>query len=298
MDYSPITENDIQERFNSLPDHIQDLLSSEQIGRLVSQIGKSHFLGKEKVETLEQVVTLILLGFVNLRDLKQELSEQLFLNYAHTVALAKELQVEIFSPIRGDLEQIYEPIEAEGYEVSDGGELGETPNREPNDGSFTVPVEEDGGDENKPLILHEETSTKPASTVGESKFGDLSKAFSFFRPKADTAGSASPTPAKVETPKDEKRTVHYSELRTPITPFGQPSGSDFISLEAFGRSDLKPISVKEQPATKPQLDTINPTVKTPETAPGAPMAGQVANTNEPTPLGVTLEGNQIDLRTF
>ncbi len=111
MNYSLITPEILEKRLKSLPSHIQEITTSEQVERLVMQIGRSHYLSRDKVQILQQMVALVLLGIMNLRDLKNELSEKLFLNYTHTVALAHELDEEIFNPIRGDLEQIYTPIE-------------------------------------------------------------------------------------------------------------------------------------------------------------------------------------------
>ena len=281
MDYSLITEEIITERFESLPPHFQELLSSEQVEKLVTQIGKSHFLGREKIEILTQLVSLILLGFINLRDLRQELSERLFLNYANTVSLAKELETEIFNPIRNDLEQIYEPIEA--AEAEEGGVVDSVDEAEQariaeEGGSFTIPVIADGETDSspKPLIIQNEPQVHPAAKVGASKFGDLSKAFSFFRAKPK---DEAPRAASIEVPKeppkspDEKRVVHYTELRTPLTPFGDPAKADFINLEAFG----KPVDAvtKNAPAT----------VALAEPKPDAPKS-------EP---GVFVEGNRIDL---
>lgn len=309
MDYSLITEEAVEERFASLPDHIQTLLASEQPARLVTQIGKSHFLGREKVEGLQQIVTLILLGFVNLRDLKQELSEQLFLNYTNTVSLAKELEAEIFAPIRNELEQIYEPVEAGSAEETP--EVPETavptPIEEPADGSFTIPVSEVTAPD-APLMLHSERSVASAS-VGQGKFGDLSKAFSFFRPKVQAAerlvAAAVEVPKAISEKRDDKKVVHYTELRTSITPFGQPE-DDFINLESFDRASgekpttPKPVSIEEQPAApKPIIDAVS---KAPEKT-----AAEATPTPAPAPIpvpattpteNVTLDGNRIDLRAL
>lgn len=294
MDYSLITEEAINERFESLPEHIQELITTEQVEKLVSQIGKSHFLGRDKVEILEQIVTLILLGFINLRDLKQVLSEHLFLNYAHTIALAKELQTEIFAPIRGDLEQIYEPLEVGQAEVaSEEADTGEDPKAIQDDGSFDIPVEEEGGDEEgKPLILHEGVSVEAAGAT-QGKFGDLSKAFSFFRQKKQEGSNL--VTAKIESPKsDEKKTVHYSELRTPVTPFSEPAGSGFINLEAFG----KPLSVQEQATTpKPGVDAISPIAIQTPTEEKEVKPQIIAPIKTAPEAGVTLEGNKINLRS-
>lgn len=239
MNYSLITPDILEKRLGSLPAHIQELATSEQVEKLVMQIGRSHYLSRDKVQTLQQMVGLVLLGVMNLRDLKGELSEKLFLNYAHTVALTHELDEELFNPIRTDLEQIYTPLEEEvaAREVAAPEEPIEQ-EIEPLTEEAPIISEETEA----PVIIHKEISVNAQDPNRATKFADLSKSFSFFR--KEEAGA--PAAARVETAetkpaengtifeklkKEEKKVVNYNELKTPVAePFGS---SDFINLEAF-----------------------------------------------------------------
>lgn len=275
MNYSLITPEILEKRLKSLPSHIQEITTSEQVERLVMQIGRSHYLSRDKVQILQQMVALVLLGIMNLRDLKNELSEKLFLNYTHTVALAHELDEEIFNPIRGDLEQIYTPIEEETV-IEEVGEP-EKPLSE-----IKTFVEEDieplpESEVGEPVIIHKENMVAPLDPNRATKFADLSKSFSFFRKEETQA----PATARVETTektetvspikqvinkikKEEEKTINYNELKTPVSePF---SNSDFINLEAF-----------DVPHTNP-INTFNP--------PKEHRAEETA----------VLQGNHIDLR--
>ncbi len=261
MNYSLITPEILEKRLKSLPSHIQEITTSEQVERLVMQIGRSHYLSRDKVQILQQMVALVLLGIMNLRDLKNELSEKLFLNYTHTVALAHELDEEVFNPIRGDLEQIYTPIEEEVATE----EVGEP---EKPISEIKTFVEEDvsplpDSEAGEPVIIHKENMVAPLDPNRATKFADLSKSFSFFRKEEVQA----PTTARVETTektevvspikqvinkikKEEEKTINYNELKTPVSePF---SSSDFINLEAFDVPHPNPINVassaKEQKA--------------------------------------------------
>lgn len=271
MNYSLATPEILEKRLKSLPSHIQEIVTSEQIERLVMQIGRSHYLSRDKVQILQQMVALVLLGVMNLRDLKQEMSEKLFLNYAHTVALAHELDEEIFNPIRGDLEQIYTPLEEEvateevgapEKPISEIKTFTETGDFEP------LPDSEIG----EPVIIHKENMVAPLDPNRATKFADLSKSFSFFRKEEAQA----PATARVETEpispikqvinkikKEEEKTINYNDLKTPISePF---SNSDFINLEAFDTPRPTPINLTN-PADKIEAKTA------------------------------TLQGNHIDLR--
>jgi hypothetical protein len=272
MNYSLATPEILERRLKSLPSHIQEIVTSEQIERLVMQIGRSHYLSRDKVQVLQQMVALVLLGVMNLRDLKQEMSEKLFLNYAHTVALAHELDEEIFNPIRGDLEQIYTPLEEEVATEEVGAP--EKPLSEiktfVESGDFEPLPDNEVGE---PVIIHKENMVAPLDPNRATKFADLSKSFSFFR-KEEAPISAT---ARVETEsvspikqvinkvkKEEEKTINYNELKTPISePF---SNSDFINLEAFDAPRPAPINL-----INPSTDILE--IKT-----------------------ATLQGNHIDLR--
>jgi hypothetical protein len=265
MNYSLITPEILENRLKSLPSHIQEIVTSEQIERLVMQIGRSHYLSRDKVQVLQQMVALVLLGVMNLRDLKQEMSEKLFLNYAHTVALAHELDEEIFNPIRGDLEQIYTPLEEEVATEEVGAP--EKPISEIKTfveaGDFEPLPDNEVGE---PVIIHKENMVAPLDPNRATKFADLSKSFSFFRKEEIQA----PATARVETTKkteipspikqvinkikkEEEKTINYNELKTPVSePF---SNSDFINLEAFDTPHTTSIGSINQPTEKKEAET-------------------------------------------
>ena len=104
------------------------------------------------------------------------------------------------------------------------------------------------GNEAKPLIIHRENTTQTTKPSGGSK--SFSMPFGFFK-KTGQLGENPPSPvrARVETPKESKRTVHYSELRTPLSPF-QNDGS-FIDT---GKSDF--VAKKTEQSPIPIANTI------------------------------------------
>jgi len=309
MYYSLLTEDILLKRFESLPSHIQNIVSSEQAEKLISQIGKSHYLSKEKVQTLEQIVALILMGFVHLRNLKREISDKLFLNYDHTVALSNDLEQELFREIRGDLDQIYTPIEEDvsSHETSEENLVSEPTTQEmlpektedADNTEINIPIREEKvsvqkpKDKNSPFMLVEE-KTPEEETRGESSFKDFSKSFSFFAPKEDSSAK-SPVRARVETPKD-KKVVHYSELRSPTSIFDR--GAGFINLkkpekegapenkgDGVGVTEikLKPNFLKTEKETE-----TNPIV----------LKQEKNQTKDRAEKEVGIDGNKIDLRNI
>jgi len=269
MDYSLLTEEILLKRLDSLPDHIQELVSSEQAQKLVVQIGKSHYMNREKIEVLEQIVTLILMGFIHLRNLKREISDRLFLNYDHTIALANDLDQELFREIRLDLEQIYTPVEEEISNQKTAREGTETekfiPEKElSGDAEIVIPIHEEIArplNENGPFMLVEEKFVTGETEKRGGKFKDFSKAFSFFSPK-QLSESTSPVRARVETPK-EKKVIHYSELRSPISVFDR--SGDFIDLKLSKKTETpqaldKKLGIRPKDSAPSTMNSSEPNI--------------------------------------
>ncbi|HDH31293.1 MAG TPA: hypothetical protein ENH26_00790 [Candidatus Wolfebacteria bacterium] len=113
MNYSLLTEQQFQKRFNSLPENIKDVLTSENNAETIRRICQSHYLKKEKTLMIEQLIGLVLLGFVPLDKMSQEISENLHLDNKNSNDIADEFDRKIFTPIRDDLEKNYTPLEQE-----------------------------------------------------------------------------------------------------------------------------------------------------------------------------------------
>lgn len=109
MDYSLITEQQAQKRYDSLPDKIRSVLDSESNVMAVGQICRQHHLDDERILMINQLITMILLGFVSANDFRQEVMDNLHLNYQHSNDIAKEVHEKIFAPIRGEIDKIYSP---------------------------------------------------------------------------------------------------------------------------------------------------------------------------------------------
>lgn len=252
MDYSLLTEDLFTKRFNSLPEHLQEILESEQTAKLIMQIGKSHYLSREKILTLKQLVALVLLGFLDTRGFRTELTERLYLNFEHATALTNEISAELFNPVKSDLAQIYMPPEEEIAQRNAFGassfestfaELShpaEKPQKQPVPlSSFSgggVPQAGQGHEEggSAPLVIHEARGAERGDS--QASFKDFSKSFSFFAQKITPKEiQNTPVTAKVEAPKSE-RVVHYGAFSSSPSA---PRGNTFINLEAFGGSTLQ-----------------------------------------------------------
>lgn len=276
IDYSLIDEEKMRARLEVLPSNVRNVLESEEIQKTIQRIGREHFLDAERVTVLKQLTALGLLGFVSLGELSQEISDNLPLNQTHSKELAEELMAAVFDPVKKDLERIYEPATQSKAEEETSAAIPLTAFGEEKPRPIVrVGVEAEKPAEGKPLIIHQkETPTEER----EKPFKGLEFPFGFFGKEGEPAPSE-PVKVRVEGPtsrlsqplikKEEKRVVHYSELRTPLAPFQKPE--EIINLETFGR---KPQEVKA-PA-----EVVPPKNAAPETKPQPKIEGNVVDLRE------------------
>lgn len=313
MDYSIFTDNLIQERLENVPGNLREILESGSAVRAVRQIARIHYLDEQRTLILEQLIALTMLGFISLDELSLEISERLRLNYDHSSALAKELKVRIFRPIKDDLETIYSPIEMElqetpsrfatGHARDTGQEeesLGEIKIIEDKDHEPETRDQKPGTRNDAPLILHEEIPLTEEKKLIKPK--GFALPFGFFKNKT-VAGTGEGVKVKVETSneigvkdeelrvkseetknagfvKDGKRVVHYSELRTALTPF---DGEDIVNLETLqpGTRDREP-GQSTNNESNTNIRILNENVPaTPVTPTPTPQTRQVVIPEEP-----------------
>lgn len=301
MDYSRITEDIILERYESLPDEIQEILNSEEERRIAQAIGKTQYLDQKKMETFELLVGFTLLGFIHPRELAHEISEELFLNFDHSRSLVDELEKRLFASVQKQLEQVYTPLPAEteeeiplrsmsGSTVS----LNVFPKSNEDLSIRSVPVQpqksRSDSAEIKPFILHEEKEiVERMPSSGKKGF---SLPFQFFRSSMTSAqNEKNPTRVEIELP-STKRVVHYSENSTPLPPMSS------ISITSKTPASFPPITnPKVDPNLKPSPRSLpgfpRPTQNVPVDLSGLDPKNTKPGQEKPTPK---IQGNMVDLR--
>ena len=110
MNYSLLTEQQLQKKYYFLPENIKAVLDSENNMETARQICRAHHLNdEEKVLVVEQLIGLILLGFVPADDLSREISENIHLNKKHADDISSEINRKIFASIKSEIDKIYVP---------------------------------------------------------------------------------------------------------------------------------------------------------------------------------------------
>lgn len=299
-----VSKKKFLERLDTLSPAVRAAAFSPDTGGIISAIGKAYHLDEHRIGTLIAATGAVFFGFLHRTDLAKEILEETRVDAKIAQSIADEIEQKVFARIQADLDRIFEPVSAE-EEVET--EIPPAPSpaekRIPIQPSQLHPAEireekplappkREG-----PLILHEE---KGAAAEAQKGFKGFSMPLSFLRSKM-AANAAPKAAARVEMPpttppkKEEPRVVHYSELRTPLSPFGQ--NEEFINLEtfekftpptqSFGRTS--PPSPGYGRASSPPAVSIKPSVEEtppPSPAPPAPPTPPVPIA-EPTPKIIT-----------
>ena len=210
MDYSLLTEQQLQKKYYFLPENIKAVLDSENNMEIARQICRAHHLNdEEKVLIVEQLIGLILLGFVSADDLSREISENIHLNKKHADDISSEINRKIFALIKSDIDKIYAPAGALAEEKSVAEEsvppmeISEEHTVDLRAQKVEVKPPESAPlpevkiaateDKDKPFILHTQEEMKP--TLGMKK--SLGGLFGFSGGKEDAA-QYKPKPVAVE----------------------------------------------------------------------------------------------------
>jgi flagellar hook-length control protein FliK len=105
----------IKERFDALPESIQELIISSNYQDIIIEIGKKYQLNVEQLGLLEQETTLVMMGLTPTKDFETELTRELKIDNTKGNQIVTEINEKIFLTIRDLLKLMYTP---EGEEPS------------------------------------------------------------------------------------------------------------------------------------------------------------------------------------
>jgi len=243
-----VSQQQVINRWDSLPDNIREALSSEQNANILWRICEIQHIPKEKIYTIATLVGDIILGFIHSEDLAQEIQKDLNLNSEIANSIAAEIDRKIFALIRADLEKVYQPPTEEILDlrakVEPPTEVEMPKAEEPK----VVPVEEKiqskpeeiqskevqppevkpqfgeveppkiGVGEAEPLIIHKEAEFKPLAETKKS----LGGLFGFLRKGKKEEEKISPVKAQVEIGIDTKLHEIEHEITRKESPTPSP----------------------------------------------------------------------------
>jgi hypothetical protein len=97
------TQEQIEERFEELPDSVQEILASAETGEALRRIGTRHNLHIDQLSILNNVTGLVILGLMERSDYLPTLIEELDIATEVAEAILTDVNTEILEPMRASL---------------------------------------------------------------------------------------------------------------------------------------------------------------------------------------------------
>ena len=103
------SDEEVQQKIDSLPADIQQLLYSSEMNTAIQQIGAARHLHVDQIGLLSALASNVMLGLTNTRDFVQAITEYLEVNETEAAAIAEDVNTQLFEKIRESLKQITTP---------------------------------------------------------------------------------------------------------------------------------------------------------------------------------------------
>ena len=107
------TKEQVEQRFENLPDELKEALASVETADELENIGKKHSLMLDQVSELADETGLVMLGFTKSDQFVRNVSQRLNINEAKAVDIARDVNSTILDKIRDGLRQIQEQAQSE-----------------------------------------------------------------------------------------------------------------------------------------------------------------------------------------
>ncbi len=219
----------IDRRWDNMPMELRKALYSPAYGKTLLQIAKEHHLNEIKTEKLFKLVSFVLYGFIHKEELDEKILKETEIDKKVAEQISDKVDKKIFSQFLDELNEIYSPVaetdtnianikhktdqKIGNIEISHKEKPEQKGDKEFIKSEFQKEESQKTEEKNKetPFVIHQEEKREEERPKQKK---DFSFSFGDFFEKQEKDGPS----AKVQTPKkDQKRTVHYSEYRTPAS---------------------------------------------------------------------------------
>ena len=101
------TDQQIDQRYDDLPEDLKDAIFSVDTTSLVNMIGKKHGLAIDKIGDLANETGMVMLGVTHPNEFIANLAERLDVDKEKARAIAQEINEQIFKKVRESLRKIH-----------------------------------------------------------------------------------------------------------------------------------------------------------------------------------------------
>lgn len=104
MEY--LTNEQILERYDKLPEDVQDLAFGTEMNGLIKSIGEKYKIPADKIKELENETGMVIVGFTSPSDFIPNLSQRLGVDVSTAGKIVEDIDGQIFSKVRESLGKI------------------------------------------------------------------------------------------------------------------------------------------------------------------------------------------------
>ncbi len=104
-----LSSNQALQRWDTLPQVLRDALYSEPNSEFVWKTADAEHIPEQKIYGVLRVAGYVLMGFIHPEDMAAELKDRLNVDPKVCASIAEAINQRIFTPIRQDIDKIYEP---------------------------------------------------------------------------------------------------------------------------------------------------------------------------------------------
>lgn len=104
------TIEDIEDRFNSLPQDIQEAMDGDSTTEAIHQIGRTYRLHFDQIQDLAACVGYLMLGFTKPQDFINDLTNHAEIPPSVATSIAKEVNEKILRPIKERLREVHDEL--------------------------------------------------------------------------------------------------------------------------------------------------------------------------------------------
>jgi hypothetical protein len=238
-----ILSKDFVKRYEMMPEQLQGVFDGAETADVISQVIAMNNLSGEQSEIVTCLTGDVLAGFVNYGDFSKKLTEEFKFNAIVAQDIFKEIDRQIFLPVRDLLKQVYKPEGIEDKKVEKQGTAGLLQ-------KLGQPL---GATQGKPLDM---AGSKSSDIVQEKSFGVA--------------------PFDATQNKQDKEFTVFPAKPFGVAPLDTAQGKQSVNVidlsqgPALARTEVSPKPTESAPAVKPtfplfkfgNFDSTKPTVNT------------------------------------
>lgn len=104
-----ILSENFSKRYELMPEQLQTSFDSMETAEVINQVAAVNNLSSEQIETVTCLTGDVLAGFVDYKDFTKKLTEEFKFDAILTQDIFKEIDRQVFLPVRDLLKQVYKP---------------------------------------------------------------------------------------------------------------------------------------------------------------------------------------------